>query len=108
MGQNGVSVPLGAFTGLPFLAGVGPQISIKMLPIGVMSLAFDNLFTSVGINQTNHSIYVKLSASVSLVLPAYKASVDSETNVLISQCVIVGKVPNTYLGKSEQIDFAIN
>jgi len=108
MGQDGVNIPLGAFSGIPFLAGLGPKVNIKMVPIGAMNSSFDNIFTSVGINQTNHSIFINLSASVSLILPAYKVSIESKTDVLIAQCVIVGKVPDTYLSSGEEIGYTIS
>ena len=108
MGQTGIEVPLGAFSGLPFLAGFGPKVRLKMVSVGAVSSIFENTFSSVGINQTNHAIYVDISASVDLLLPAYKCNVDSVTEVLIAQCIIVGKVPSTYLGKTEEISFATN
>ena len=99
MNDSGVDVPLGAFSGLPFLCGFGPKINLKLFSIGSMTSVFENSFVSAGINQTNHSIFIKLFASVGLLLPLYKKSVESETQVLIAESVIVGKVPQVYLSQ---------
>lgn len=97
MGSDGVDVSLGTFSGIPFLSGLGPKINLKLVSIGAMTASFESKFVSAGINQTNHSLYVKLHASVSLILPAYTKKVDSVTEMLVAESVIVGKVPQVYL-----------
>ncbi len=98
MGQTGVDVALGTFTGIPFLAGLGPKINLKLTPIGAMTATFESSFSSAGINQTTHSLYIRLYASVSLILPAYTTTIDSVTEVLVAESVIVGEVPEVYFG----------
>ena len=105
MGEIGVNVALGAFTGLPFLVGVGPKINLKLTPIGAMTSSFKSNFISAGINQTNHSLYIHLFASVSMILPAYTATIDSVTEVLVAESVIIGKVPQVYFGQNNPVNF---
>lgn len=100
MGKDGLDVAIGAFTGLPFLVGVGPKINLKLVSIGAMTSTFESKFTSAGINQTNHSVYIHLYASVSLILPACSKKIDSVTEMLVAESVIVGKVPQVYLSGS--------
>lgn len=106
MGDNGLDIAIGTFTGLPFLVGVGPTINIKLVQIGAMTSCFKSKFTSAGINQTNHSLYIELHASVSLVLPTYSSTVDSVTEFLVTESVIVGDVPEVYLGSDNTITLA--
>lgn len=106
MGDIGLDVPIGTFTGIPFLVGVGPKINLKMVSIGAMTSTFKNTFVSAGVNQTNHSLYIHLHASVSLILPAYSTTVDSVTEVLIAESVILGKVPQVYLGNNSSLNFS--
>lgn len=106
MGKNGLDIAIGTFTGLPFLVGIGPKINIKMVQIGAMTSCFRSKFTSAGVNQTNHSLYIELHASVSLVLPTYSSTVDSVTEFLVTESVIVGDVPEVYLGSDNVITLA--
>ena len=106
MGKEGIDIALGTFTGLPFLVGIGPTVNIKIVQIGAMTSSFKSSFTSAGINQTNHSLYVELHASVSLVLPTYSSTVDSITEFLVTESVIVGDIPDVYLCSDNTITLA--
>ena len=106
MGDNGLDIAIGTFTGLPFLVGIGPTVNIKLVQIGAMTSCFRSKFTSAGVNQTNHSLYIELHASVSLVLPTYSSTVDSITEFLVTESVIVGDVPDVYLGSDNTITLA--
>ncbi len=106
MGDMGVDVALGTFTGIPFMSGIGPKINLKLVSIGAMTSTFKNYFVSAGINQTNHSVYIQLFASVSLILPAYSATIDSVTEVLVAESVIIGDVPQIYFGNNSSLDFS--
>lgn len=103
MGQKGLDIAVGTFTGLPFLIGVGPTINIKLVSIGAMTASFKSSFIGQGINQTVHSLYIELNASVSLILPAYSKTVDSITECLVAESVIVGDVPDVYFGSNNTI-----
>ena len=106
MGDNGIDIALGTFSGIPPLVGVGPKINIKLVQIGAMTASFRSSFQSAGINQTIHSLYIELHATVSLLLPAYSSTVDSITEVLVVESVIVGEVPDVYLGSNNTISLA--
>ncbi len=108
MGKCGVDIALGTFTGLPFMVGVGPNVNIKLIPIGAMTSTFESKFSSAGINQTNHSVYIHLYASVSMVLPSYTAKIDSVTEMLVAESVIVGKVPDVYFAGNSSLNFSPN
>lgn len=107
MGKNGIDISVGAFTGLPFLTGIGPKINIKLISIGAMTSEFESEFRSAGINQTNHKVYVQLFASVSMLLPCYSARIDSVTEMLVAESVIVGKIPEIYLSGGSSSNFLI-
>ena len=100
MGANGIDIPIGSFSGMPIFTGRGPSINIKMLPIGTIYCKFDSSFTSAGINQTNHRIYLKVFSSVSVILPTANQRIDTETELMIAESIIVGEIPSTYLYSS--------
>ncbi len=105
MGKMGVGVALGTFTGIPFLVGFGPKINLRLTPIGAMTSTFESNFVSAGINQTKHTLYVRLYASVSLLMPAYSSTIDSVTEVIIAENVLLGKVPEVYFGNGSLLSF---
>ncbi len=107
IGEQGIDIPIGTFSGMPILAGRGPNINIKMLPIGSISSSFKSEFTNAGINQTNHRIYVTISSKISVVLPTVNQIVETSTQVLICENIIIGKVPDTYL-QSNSLDEMMN
>lgn len=92
-----VKIPLGNFSGIPLLSGFGPQIKLRVVPMGSMSCYFVSEFTQAGINQTNHRIYVNFESYVNLVMPLESRQIETKSQVLICECIIVGKVPNVYL-----------
>jgi sporulation protein YunB len=106
-GRVGISIPLGTFTGIPLLVGRGPRVCVKMTPIGAVACKFMSNFESAGINQTLHKIYVNINAQIGVVLPLNSVTFNSEQQVLISECVIIGQVPEVYLN-SESLDTLLN
>ena len=105
MGKTGVDVSVGTFTGIPILNGVGPKVNLKLVSIGAMTSEFKSNFDSAGINQTHHSIFVRLFASVSVILPAFSKTIDSVTEVLIAESVIVGKIPQVFMGENASLSY---
>lgn len=100
IGTKGVNIPLGTFTGLPIFVGRGPEINIKMLPIGNITCKFSSEFNAAGINQTNHKLYLTVSSNVSVILPIENQIVQTQTQIMIAESIIVGKIPDTYLQSS--------
>lgn len=94
---EGVKVPIGVFTGIEFLAGFGPRVTFQIIPIGSVSCDFRSSFDTAGLNQTLHSIYMDVTAAVSVVMPSKTEEISVVTQVLICESVIVGEIPDAYL-----------
>ena len=94
---EGVKVPIGVFTGIEFLAGFGPRVTFQIIPVGSVSCDFRSVFDTAGLNQTLHSIYMDVTATVSVVMPSHTQEISVLTQVLISESVIVGEIPDAYL-----------
>lgn len=92
-----IQVPLGTAIGGQLLSGAGPNIAVKVMPAGSVSTEFSSEFESTGINQTRHRILLTLKASISLILSGDSKSVEVSGQFPISETVIVGKVPDSYL-----------
>lgn len=107
MGSEGIDIPLGTLTGIPIFVGKGPDVVFKVQPIGTISSTFASEFQSAGINQTSHRIYMNIKATVTLVLPTASRNVQTNTQILICESIIIGKVPDTYLN-SDSLDEMMN
>ncbi len=97
MSEDGIEVPLGAFTGVEAWAGFGPKVQLKIIPISNVACKFISKFDQAGINQTKHSIYLEIVADISIVMPSGTSNFASLTEVLVTESVILGRVPDTYL-----------
>lgn len=106
-GGNGVHIPLGSFTGIPMLVGRGPHVKIKVQPIGAVFCSFVSKFENAGINQTNHKIYLNVVTNLGIVMPLMNVKFLQEQQVLISESIIVGQVPEVYL-YSDNLDTLLN
>ena len=94
---NGIPIPLGALTGIEALAGLGPRIPFRIIPVSSVSCDFFSTFESVGINQTKHSIYLNIVADISIVMPSRTENFAVVTEILVGESVIVGNIPDAYL-----------
>lgn len=94
--KDGISVPFGVFTGIRWLAGYGMAVKVKVVPVSSVQCDFYSTFQSAGINQTKHSIYLKVKAKVTLVIPTGTVEVITETQVFVCESIINGKIPNVY------------
>ncbi len=92
-----VAVKLGSFTGIPFLFGYGPNVTLNLVPVGTVQTTFETKFLSAGINQTLHSLYFDVNAILGLILPGSTQNFDTNLQVLICESVIVGEIPSIYL-----------
>lgn len=95
--SKGVNIPLGTFFGLPILVGQGPNVNIKLIPIGSINCVFSSKFSNAGINQTNHKIYLEVYSNINIILPTASHTVNTKTQIMIAENIIIGKVPQTYL-----------
>lgn len=105
--ERGISIPVGTFSGMPIFVGRGPEVRIRLIPIGVISCSFRSEFNSAGINQTNHRIYVNIYSNVSVVMPTQNQNIATTTELLLAESIIIGEVPNTYLN-SDSLDDMLN
>ena len=107
IGVDGFGIPIGTFTGMPILVGRGPDVNIRLMPIGSVYSNFISQFVTAGINQTNHRIYLNIETKVSLILPVVHKTISSVANIMICESIIIGKVPDTYLN-SNNLDEMLN
>ena len=95
-GRNKIEIPMGSFTGISLLAGRGPGIPIKISSIGNIETDLKSEFTSKGINQTLHRVFLQVDCEVSILTPYNNITKKISNQILIAENVIVGNIPETY------------
>ncbi len=95
-----IKISLGAFSGISILTGVGPKIAFNVNPFGEVYCYFTSNFESAGINQTYHKIYFVISIKINVVFPFKKLEINSGSEVLLCETLIVGKIPEVYLNSN--------
>jgi sporulation protein YunB len=101
MGQVGVKVPLGWMTEQSAFYNIGPDITVKIEPIGNMKVTYDSKFESAGINQTRHKIYLNVEATIKTIIPLHSQEMNITCEIPVAETIIVGKIPNTAIDFSK-------
>ena len=94
--NSSFKIPLGSFLGSKFFSGMGPKVNVKVQMIGDMETDLRSEFTSAGINQTLHRIYLEIKCRVIILTPFETMEEVIANQVLIAEGVIVGDIPNAY------------
>ena len=102
-----VDIHLGAFTGLALFSTSGPKINFEIAPIGTISVQFKSEFISAGINQTLHKIYINVLSSVYVIMPTASPKIETLTEVLLTESMVIGDIPSTFL-QSSYLDEMLN
>ncbi len=92
-----VSIPIGNFTGSDLLSGLGPHVKVKVIPNSIADIDFKSTFTKAGINQVRHSVLVHIEVNITLLLPNYDDVSTLSTDAIVTEAIIIGDVPDTYL-----------
>lgn len=91
-----IKIPVGNFTGNELLAGRGPKIVVKIVPVGSVGTDYKTEFISTGINQTRHRVYLEVKSKMTIVAPFTNKTVEVINNVNVAETVLIGNVPETF------------
>ncbi len=91
-----VSIPAGNLTGMSLLMGRGPGVPVEILVLTSSHVEFRNQIVTAGINQTKHQISLLVMVDIDVLVPWGTESTQICSEVLISDTVLVGQVPDTY------------
>ena len=95
-----LGVPLGSLTGFATASDWGPVLPVGVLTAAVPRAEFSNRFTAQGINQTLHQIMLDITVELTLLIPGGRAETTVTAQVCVAETLLVGEVPDTYLGLS--------
>ena len=91
-----ILLPLGQVFGSDLLANMGPRFRLTVMPIGTVTVNLVNDLEEAGINQTLHKIILEINAAIGIAVPMIATKTDVQHQVLLTQAVIVGEVPDTF------------
>lgn len=94
--QMPLYIPLGTLSGIHLLSGYGPEISIRVQPLSLVTSQVRSDFSQAGINQTRLDVSVCFSVQIGALLAGEVIPVDAQAEVLAAQIFIVGQVPQLY------------
>ncbi|MFC5451564.1 sporulation protein YunB [Paenibacillus aestuarii] len=89
-------VPVGQAMNSTILASFGPNIPIKLLPVGNVKVDLNTRSQNAGINMVLFEVYVRIIAEVSVIIPFDSDTEIVETEIPISYSLVVGDVPTYY------------
>ncbi|HHU52364.1 MAG TPA: sporulation protein YunB [Firmicutes bacterium] len=93
-----IGIPLGQLFGAQLLAGLGPDLPVRIVPVGTVESRVFDLFEEAGINQTRHKIYLEVKTKVRVLVPLLLSNVEVKVEVPLTEAVIMGEVPQVYFG----------
>lgn len=91
-----INIALGSLSGIYFLAGVGPEINIKVAVTGTVDTEIKSEFIAQGINQTLHRVIVNYDCNMNIVTHIKNYSKIVTNQVIIAEHIIVGNIPDSY------------
>lgn len=92
-----VAIPAGSLLGADALWARGPALHIRVLSAGTISTRLRSELHSAGINQTLYRLWLEVSVPLTVLLPGQRAETAAETQLCLTEAVIVGQVPDAYL-----------
>ncbi len=92
-----IGVPLGNLFLPELFSGRGPIIPVQIVAIRNSDASFSSNFTEAGINQTLQKITLTVCVDVTILVLGETDSFTVSSQVVVSETVIVGQVPDTFL-----------
>lgn len=101
LSMESLHIPLGSVLLPELFSGKGPEVPVQVLAVRTSDGEFVSEFSAAGINQTLHSIHIRIHVVITVLTWTGTEEVAVESSVLAAQTVIVGTVPTTYFGMED-------
>ena len=96
MSLKKVRIPLGTVLGSNLLAGRGPLIGFYIQPASYVESSFLSSLEGAGFNQSMHNVVLRMTVVVETFSAGYHTSQTVISDMILTQTVIVGDVPDFY------------
>ena len=91
-----LQIPVGNLLGGKLLLGRGPLVPVEITMLTSSRVDLKNELISAGINQTKHQIKLDVVIDIDVILPWSTVSTRVDSEILVAETVVVGRVPETY------------
>ncbi|MEA4891216.1 MAG: sporulation protein YunB [Peptococcaceae bacterium] len=102
-----IKIPLGMISGFYLFSHLGPELTVPLNPMGTVDVNISDSFSQAGINQVKHTIYMEVKTEVQIVIPFMADVEEVELRLPIADSVIIGQVPEIYLGSGSAQNSAV-
>ncbi len=93
--KHDITIPLGTMLG-ELSSGKGPNIPITVIIADALQCSVVTDFYEAGINQTLHTVSLRLKVSCKALLPVGSCTFDVTAECPIGQTILIGEVPEAY------------
>lgn len=91
-----VFINMGSVSGISILKNWDPKFEVELESAGNLSANVKTEFKSVAINQTQHKVFLEIDARVGILTPFDTFGKDIHSDVILTEAIIVGEVPDAY------------
>lgn len=91
-------IPFGQVMGTKLFAEMGPEILVRIIPVGLVETSLHDTLDAAGINQVRHRIFITVKATIRVAVPAMGELTTVSTTIPLTEAIIVGAVPDVYVG----------
>jgi sporulation protein YunB len=97
-------IPLGQAMNSVILASFGPDIPVKLVPVGAVKVDLNTRVQNAGINMILVEVFIHITAEVTIIIPFDSEPEIVETEIPISYVLVVGDTPMYYVdGKGNPV-----
>lgn len=96
--HTAIEIPIGTLSGVQLFSGRGPSVDVWAIPVAVTESHAESEFTTVGINQTKLQVNLVFSAKMKAIMANESTEIEAISKVCVAEILIVGEIPDVYLG----------
>lgn len=97
-----VTIPIGTLVGWQLLAGMGPEMRVRVLQESYVDSDLTSRLQTSGINQTELLVFMRFHVTMGVMLSGFSSSVEVQDEVCIAQALVVGDVPQFFVQSTGQ------
>ena len=97
--KDGISIPIGTLIGIPLPAVGSNSVDLSVQQIGAVKSEFRSTLETAGINQSRLTVYAVVTVDIRAILPNGHTDIRITEEHIITDCLIIGEVPQSYFGE---------